>query len=148
MRESFWQNNSLVAHILYELQPIIIFSPVANFGDQSLYFFLCIQNCCSYCISLRKCVRLDLQTASLGLVKTCQGFGFLTLEIFSLSSTSQDNCGESSRAVPSCTECQKIFFCSQNRRTCIKHKENAWNLSSIIFLIDVFGFLLFIHNLS
>ena len=57
-----------------------------------------------YCVSLRKCVRLDLQTAgsnkTLGLVKTFQGFGFLTLEIFSLPSTSQDNCGESRRAVP------------------------------------------------
>ena len=36
MGESFWQNNSLVTHILFELQPIIMFSPVANFGDQSL----------------------------------------------------------------------------------------------------------------
>ena len=36
MGESFWQNNSLVTHILFELQPIIIFSPVANFSDQSL----------------------------------------------------------------------------------------------------------------
>ena len=36
VEESFWQNNSLVTHILFELQPIIIFSPVANFGDQSL----------------------------------------------------------------------------------------------------------------
>ena len=36
MGESFWQNNSLVTHILFELQPIIILSPVANFGDQSL----------------------------------------------------------------------------------------------------------------
>ena len=36
MGESFWQNNSLVTCILFELQPIIIFSPVANFGDQSL----------------------------------------------------------------------------------------------------------------
>jgi hypothetical protein len=36
MGESFWQNNSLVTNILFELQPIIIFSPVANFGDQSL----------------------------------------------------------------------------------------------------------------
>ena len=35
MGESFWQNNSLVTHILFELQSIIIFSPVANFGDQS-----------------------------------------------------------------------------------------------------------------
>ena len=34
--EPFWQNNSLVSHILFELQPIIIFSPVANFGNQSL----------------------------------------------------------------------------------------------------------------
>ena len=36
MGESFWQNNSLVTHILFELQPIIIFSPVANFGNQSI----------------------------------------------------------------------------------------------------------------
>ena len=36
MGESFWQNNSLVTDILFELQPIIIFSPVANLGDQSL----------------------------------------------------------------------------------------------------------------
>ena len=34
--EPFWQNNSLVSHILFELQPIIIFNPVANFGNQSL----------------------------------------------------------------------------------------------------------------
>jgi hypothetical protein len=36
MGESFWQKTSLVTDILFELQPIIIFSPVANFGDQSL----------------------------------------------------------------------------------------------------------------
>ena len=36
MRGSFWQKDSLITHILFELQPIIIFSPVANFGDQSL----------------------------------------------------------------------------------------------------------------
>ena len=36
MGEPFWQNNSLVSLILFELQPIIIFSPVANFGNQSL----------------------------------------------------------------------------------------------------------------
>ena len=36
MRKLFWQNNSLVTHILFELQPIILFSPVTNFGDQSL----------------------------------------------------------------------------------------------------------------
>ena len=32
------------------------------------------------------------------LLKHFRGFGFLTLEIFSLSSTSQDYCGESRRA--------------------------------------------------
>ena len=37
MVESFWQNNSLVTHILSELQSFIILSPVANFGDQSLH---------------------------------------------------------------------------------------------------------------
>ena len=36
MRGSFWQKHSLITHIRFELQPIIIFSPVANFGDQSL----------------------------------------------------------------------------------------------------------------
>ena len=44
--ESFWQNHRLVTHILFELQPIIIFSPVANFGDQSLallYSYLAVQ---------------------------------------------------------------------------------------------------------
>ena len=35
-RESFWQKDNLITHILFELQPIIIFSQVANFGDQSL----------------------------------------------------------------------------------------------------------------
>ena len=36
MGESFWQNNSLVTHILFELQPIMIFSPVANFEHHPL----------------------------------------------------------------------------------------------------------------
>ena len=40
MRESFWQKDSLITHILFELQPFIIFSPVANFGDQSLEYFV------------------------------------------------------------------------------------------------------------
>ena len=35
-RETFWQKDSLITHILFELQPITIFSPVKNFGDQSL----------------------------------------------------------------------------------------------------------------
>jgi hypothetical protein len=38
MRGSFWLKENLITHILFELQPIIIFSPVANFGDQSLLF--------------------------------------------------------------------------------------------------------------
>ena len=42
MGEPFWQNNSLVSHILFELQPIIIFSPVANFGNQSLAILITI----------------------------------------------------------------------------------------------------------
>ena len=37
MGESFWQNNSRVTHILFELQSIILFSPVANFGHHPLY---------------------------------------------------------------------------------------------------------------
>ena len=36
MGESFWQNKSLVTHILFELQPIMMFSPVANSGHLSL----------------------------------------------------------------------------------------------------------------
>ena len=36
MGESFWQKDSLITHIIFELQPIMIFSLVANFGDQSL----------------------------------------------------------------------------------------------------------------
>ena len=36
MRGSFWQKNNLITHILFELQPIVIFSTVANFGDPSL----------------------------------------------------------------------------------------------------------------
>ena len=36
MRETFWRKDSLINDILFELQPIIIFSPVANLGDQSL----------------------------------------------------------------------------------------------------------------
>ena len=36
MGESFWQNNSLVTHILFELQPIMISCPVANFGNHPL----------------------------------------------------------------------------------------------------------------
>ena len=34
--ESFWQKDSLITHILFELQPIMIFSPVANFGHHPL----------------------------------------------------------------------------------------------------------------
>ena len=41
MRESFWQKDSLITHILFELHPFIIFSPVANFADQSLVVDLC-----------------------------------------------------------------------------------------------------------
>ena len=52
MRGSFWQKNSLITHILFELQPIIIISQVANFGDQSLVsalvFLLCNENLNSF----------------------------------------------------------------------------------------------------
>ena len=37
MGESFWKNNNLVTNILFELQPIIIFSLVTNFGNQSIF---------------------------------------------------------------------------------------------------------------
>ena len=90
----YFLNYSLLSYLV-QLQILVI----------SLYFFLCIQNGCSYCVYLRKCVRLDLQTASLGLVKTFQDFGFLTLEIFSLSplhlKTTVVN-----RAVPPCRATQ------------------------------------------
>ena len=46
MGESFWQNNSNVTHVIFELQPIIIFSPVANFGNQSI-----IQNWVDYVVN-------------------------------------------------------------------------------------------------
>ena len=36
MRELFWQNNSLVTHILFELCSIWYISPVANFGTHPL----------------------------------------------------------------------------------------------------------------
>ena len=72
MRGSFWQKDSLKTHILFELQPIIIFSPVANFGNQSLhvgstpkecvcfllnYFFFRTYNyvIIEPCINLRSC---------------------------------------------------------------------------------------------
>ena len=37
--ESFWQKNSLVTHIFFDLCLFKHFSPVANFGQQSLYWF-------------------------------------------------------------------------------------------------------------
>ena len=40
MGESFWQNNRLVNHMLFELYLIMIFSPVANFGDHPLQCLL------------------------------------------------------------------------------------------------------------
>ena len=52
MGESFWQNNSLVTHILFELQPIIIFSPVANFGYHSLVLEM-IFSICMHCTALK-----------------------------------------------------------------------------------------------
>ena len=36
--KSFWQKDSLIPHILFELWQIMIFSPVANFAQQSLYW--------------------------------------------------------------------------------------------------------------
>ena len=36
MRESFWQNNRMVTHMLFDLCLSKHFSPVADFGDQSL----------------------------------------------------------------------------------------------------------------
>mgnify|MGYP007048883330 CR=1 FL=1 len=36
--ESFWQKGSLITHILFEVWLIMIFSPVANFAQQSLCY--------------------------------------------------------------------------------------------------------------
>ena len=36
MRGSFWRKDSLITHILFELQPIMVFSPVTNFGHHPL----------------------------------------------------------------------------------------------------------------
>ena len=36
MGESFWEKDSLITSILLELQNIMIFSPVASFGNHSL----------------------------------------------------------------------------------------------------------------
>ena len=36
MGESFWQKDSLITHTIFELWLIIIFSPVANFGQHPL----------------------------------------------------------------------------------------------------------------
>ena len=36
MGETFWQKNSLITRILFELWLIMIFRPVANFAQQSL----------------------------------------------------------------------------------------------------------------
>ena len=37
VRGSFWHKDSLITHIVFELQPVMIFSPVANFGHHPLY---------------------------------------------------------------------------------------------------------------
>ena len=39
MGESFWQKDSLITHILFELWLILIFSPVEKFAQQSLRGF-------------------------------------------------------------------------------------------------------------
>ena len=39
MGETFWPKDSLITHILFELWLIMIFSPVANFAQQSLHMF-------------------------------------------------------------------------------------------------------------
>ena len=47
MGESFWQKDSLITHILFELWLIMIFSPVANFAQHSLcYLLLCFTFVC------------------------------------------------------------------------------------------------------
>ena len=43
-RRSFWQKDSLITHILFELWLIMIFSPVANFGQHPL----CWKECCRF----------------------------------------------------------------------------------------------------
>ena len=41
MGETFWQKDSLITHILFELRLIMILSPVANFGQHPLYTYFC-----------------------------------------------------------------------------------------------------------
>ena len=40
IRKSFWQKDSLITHILFELWLIMIFSPVPNFGQHPLHTLL------------------------------------------------------------------------------------------------------------
>ena len=49
MGESFWQKDSLITHILFELQPIMIFSLVSKFGDPSLHFINSIDQTSFFC---------------------------------------------------------------------------------------------------
>ena len=42
MGGSFWQKDSLITHILFELWLIMVFRPVANFAQQILYINLTI----------------------------------------------------------------------------------------------------------
>ena len=47
-RGSFWHKDSLITHVPYELQPILIFSPVANFRHHPLVhdrIKLCLIKC-------------------------------------------------------------------------------------------------------
>ena len=47
MAVSFCLKDSLITHTLFELQPIMIFSLVANFGDQSLLAIKIRADCCN-----------------------------------------------------------------------------------------------------
>ena len=42
MSESFWQKDRMATHILFDLCLFKHFSPVANFGDQSLVWLECV----------------------------------------------------------------------------------------------------------
>ena len=54
MVESFWENNRLVNHILFELCLIMIFSPDANFGHHPLGIYL-FQWCNIFSIVNKSC---------------------------------------------------------------------------------------------
>ena len=54
IQESFWQKDSLITCIIFELCLFLIFSPVANFGHHPLCYFWCWIGLYSQVIVLRQ----------------------------------------------------------------------------------------------